>query len=118
VERDDEPDGELGCDDGAGLSPADGETVADTTPELSWDTVNGAEKYEVQVADSETGVADATVVEVTEAAYTPTSALTNNEIHYWRVRAVGADGQPTAWSSTTSLAVSWGAREVRGAGSG
>jgi hypothetical protein len=92
-----------------GMSPADGETVSDTTPELSWDAVDGAAKYEVQIADSEAGVSDATAVEVSEAEYTPTDALTNNTTHWWRVRAVDADGEGTAWSTTTSLTISWGA---------
>jgi hypothetical protein len=92
----------------SGLSPADGETLADTTPSLSWDVVDGAATYEVQIAGSEAGVESATAVEVSEAEYTPASALTNNATHYWRVRAVDGDGQVTAWSGTNGLTVSWG----------
>jgi len=87
----------------AGLSPADGETVADTTPELSWDAVDGAVSYEVQIADSEAAVSDATAVEVSDAEYTPTDALTNNTTHYWRVRAVDDARGKTAWSDLFSI---------------
>jgi len=94
------------------IAPASGTTVADTTPTLSWDAMDGT-GYEVQIADSEAAVSDATAVEVTEAKYTPSDALENNTTYYWRVRAVDADGQSTAWSATTSLTVSWGAMTGR-----
>ena len=39
-----------------GLSPADGSSTMDTTPELSWGEVNAAAKYQIQIADSVAGL--------------------------------------------------------------
>ena len=87
----------------SGLSPADGATVIDSTPELSWDVVNGAIGYEVQVADTEAGVAGATAIGVTTNSYTHATPLSVSEKLYWRVRAQDADGQYGTWSSTVYL---------------
>ncbi len=92
----------------SGLSPSDGITTTDTTPALSWNAVSGAAGYEVQIAGSEAGLASAQAVEVSAASYTPSTALTNNQNHYWRVRAKDGDGQFGAWSAINSLSVNWG----------
>ena len=93
----------------SGLSPADETSTTDTTPGLSWNAVEGAAGYEVQIADSEAGLASAQSVEVSGTSYTPSTALTNNQTHYWRVRAKDGDGQHGAWSAINSLSVNWGA---------
>ena len=92
----------------SGLSPADGSGTTDTTPSLSWDAVPGAVGYEVQIADSEAGLANAQAVEVSATSYSPTRALVNKQTHYWRVRAKDGDGQYGAWSVVQSLVVNWG----------
>ena len=73
----------------SGLSPSDGSTTTDTTPALSWNAVPGAAGYEVQIAGSEAGLASAQAVEVSVASYTPSTGLTNNQTHYWRVTSEG-----------------------------
>lgn len=90
------------------MDPADGASTTDTTPTLRWDAVTGADRYEVQIADTEAGVADATAATTEANSYTPSTGLTNNATHYWRVRAVDSDGTATAWSRTISFTVSWG----------
>ncbi len=92
----------------SGLSPSDGSTTTDTTPTFSWNAVPGAAGYEVQIADSEAGLASAQSVEAGGTSYTPTTALTNNTTHHWRVRAKDGDGQHGAWSAINSLSVNWG----------
>ncbi len=92
----------------SGLSPANSASTTDTTPGLSWNAVPGAAGYEVQIAASEAGVANAQAVEAGGTSYTPTTALTNNTTHYWRVRAVDGDGQQGAWSTEHSLEVAIG----------
>ena len=92
----------------SGLSPADGASTTDTTPEFSWGAVNAAAKYQIQIADSAAGLAGTTEVEVKWTSYTPGTALTNKQTHYWRVRAVDGDGQFGDWSSTYSLLVDIG----------
>ena len=91
-----------------GLSPADGAITFDTTPDLSWSTVNGAVRYELQLAESRAGVETAQIQSITGASYTPSSALTNGQTHYWRVRAVDGKDQKGAWSAVYSLEVEWG----------
>ncbi len=93
----------------SGLSPADGATTTDTTPALRWNAVSGATGYEVQIAGSEGGLANAQAVEASAASYTPSTALTNLQTHYWRVRAKDGDGQHGAWSAINSLSVNFGA---------
>ena len=93
----------------SGLSPANGSATTDTTPTFSWNTVEGAAGYELQIAGSEAGLASAQAVEVSAASYTPTTALTNLQTHYWRVRAKDGDGQYGTWSAVQSLAVNIGA---------
>ncbi len=88
-----------------GMSPADASTIADTTPTLGWDVVDGAVSYEVQVADSEAGVDGATAETVTTEAYTPSAGLSDETTHYWRIRAINGDGEPTAWSSIISFTI-------------
>ncbi len=92
------------------LAPADGSTITSTKPTFSWDAVAGADKYEIQIADSEANLGSGTVAEVTNGgtSYTPTTALTNQQTHHWRVRAVDGDGQAGAWSGSSSLRVEWG----------
>jgi len=70
-----------------GLTPTDGATVTDTTPELSWDAVDGAASYEVQIADNAGGVTDALPVTVNAPAHSytwPTALADGDELH-WRV---------------------------------
>ena len=93
----------------SGLSPADGESTADTTPGLSWNAVDGAARYDIQIADSPGGWTGAAADSVTgTTTYTPGTALANNETHYWRVRAVDGDNQKGDWSEVSSLRVKWG----------
>ena len=93
----------------SGLSPADGASTTDTTPTFSWDAVPDAAGYEVQLADSKAGVEAAPTQSVTDTSYTPSSALANEQTHYWRVRAVDGDDQKGGWSEIHSLAVNIGA---------
>ena len=87
----------------SGLSPDDGATTTDTTPTFSWNSVEGAKGYELQIAGTRAGVDTAPATSVTGTSYTPTSALTNLQIHYWRVRA--KDG---VWSGVQSLMIDLG----------
>ena len=93
----------------SGLSPADGASTTDTTPTFSWTAVTGADKYEVRIADSTVGLDSMTAHEETGISYTPSTALTNNQTHYWQVRAVDGEGQAGTWSTAHSLQVNIGA---------
>jgi len=69
-------------------------------PQLSWDSIPGAGRYEVEVNPSQdfapgskvccTGTTIGTV-------YSPTAVLKDNR-YYWRVRGFDADGNPGVWN--------------------
>ena len=87
------------------LIPAD---ISNTTPTFSWTAIDGAAKYELQLADSEAALSGATPVEVDTASYTLGTALTNETTYYWRVRAVNDDGYAALWSETRNFQADWG----------
>ena len=89
----------------SGQSPADGSSTGDTTPMLSWTAVPGAAGYEVRIADSLAELNSASSINVTGSSYTPASALTNLQTHYWQVRAKDGAEQFGAWSAVHSLEV-------------
>ena len=89
----------------SGLNPPDGSTTTDTTPTLSWTGVPGAASCEVRIADSLAGLGSASSISVTGSSYTPTSVLTNEQTHYWQVRAVDGAGQFGAWSTVASIRI-------------
>ncbi len=72
-----------------------------------WDAVEGAEGYELRIADSEEALDDASPVSVKEAEYRPTKALSENQNYYWQTRAVDSFGATGAWSESTSLRVGY-----------
>lgn len=82
------------------LNPETGSAVADTTPTLSWDAVEGAASYEVQLADNEMSLTEESVARATESEYTPTDSLSIRSEYYWRVRAVDHAGIAADWSNT------------------
>ena len=91
----------------SGMVPENGQRTSDTTPLFSWDPVDGAVSYEVQVTNNAAKMEGSTVITVVAAEYTPLTSLTNNQVHYWRVRAKNAEGTPTSWSAAQSLSVIW-----------
>ena len=92
----------------SGLNPANGSDTTNTKPTLRWNAVTGASSYEIQIADSAANLAGSSAVNVPGTSYTPTTALTNQQTHHWRVRAVDSEGQFGAWSGASSLRVEIG----------
>ena len=86
--------------------PADAGTTIDTTPLLDWNDVTGASGYEVQIADTRTGVAGSPLIATANSEYQVTTVLANSAVKYWRMRAKNADGITGSWSSIYSFAVS------------
>ena len=86
------------------MYPANGAKTFYTKPPFSWNAVDGAVTYELQLADSEAALSGATPVGVPTASYTPGTDLTYTT-HYWRVRAVDAVGQFGEWSNTSTVVV-------------
>lgn len=84
-------------------SPADGATVADATPDLTWSAVTGAASYDVQIA-SDSGFATIVQLETGVTTTTLTVDTLAEGTYYWRVRSVDIDG-PSAWSTARSLII-------------
>ena len=84
------------------VSPSDGSATAELSSALSWDAIDGATGYEVQIASTEDGVASATAETTTTTSLTPA----NNPAGvywYWRVRAMNGSEALSQWSETASL---------------
>ena len=74
-------------------------------PQLSWDTVPGAARYELDVNFSKDFAPGSRVccsAPVIATSYSPTKLLPNNT-YYWRVRAVNANGKAGDWSVAESF---------------
>lgn len=85
------------------LSPSNGGTGIALSPTLSWNAVNGATSYRVQVSKSanmSSPVIDQSGVAATSLAIGP---LDQSTIYHWRVRANNADSDlwSTVWSFVT-----------------
>jgi hypothetical protein len=89
------------------LSPANGAVTTDHTPYLDWSTVtsNSSVRYTVQVdnnADFSSPVVNKT--RLSGSSYTLTKKLAHGT-YYWRVRAMDADGDTSAWTANRSVTV-------------
>jgi hypothetical protein len=80
------------------------ESVTFATPTFTWDRVEGAERYDLQVSRN-IGYTDlVTNINTTQNTFTPQGTYDNNRTYYWRVRAVrnGVTAQDY-WSETRSF---------------
>lgn len=100
----------------ASLSPEDKAATAATDPALSWDAVNNADHYEIQLADSVDGIAAAAVQSASSATFTPSEYPAY--FSFWRVRAVDSDGENGEWSGIQAVTIGWGSLTVTISGPG
>ena len=95
------------------LSPADKEVVATATPTLTWDAVDGAQYYHVQIASS-TNFGTTTLLQDDGVYYSTGFTLTNSLLagkpYYWRVQAglpngtsIYSDYRQIVYKAATSL---------------
>jgi hypothetical protein len=90
--------------------PANGQSVTSTTPILSWNTVQWATSYEVQLSRHATpDVTIATVLYTSPLQTMPAAALMSGFGYFWRVRAKDTLGRPSAWSAIRSFTIASGA---------
>jgi hypothetical protein len=78
------------------IAPADNATEQMANALLNWGAVAGAQKYQVQYATDDLFTAPTSLITMFTAIYA-------NDLHYftdyyWRVRAIGAPGDTSAWS--------------------
>lgn len=77
-----------------------------TSYTLSWNTVSGADGYEVQEATN-SGFSGAATLTSTGSSMTRSHSVTSNTIYYYRARATRTCGAQSAWSSTVSVTVTY-----------
>ena len=77
-------------------------SVTFATPTFSWDKVEGAESYELQVDDDPGFNSTAMNVTTSQNSYTDTNTLANGT-YYWRVRIHRSGGVTNNWTSNESF---------------
>ncbi|MFA5795456.1 MAG: DUF2341 domain-containing protein, partial [Candidatus Brocadiia bacterium] len=84
-------------------APANNASSIPTSPSLSWDTVNGATSYRVQLSANSgfTSILE-DVSGVTATNHTLVTTLAYNTTYYWRVNADNVQGT-SGWSAVYSL---------------
>ncbi len=85
------------------LSPATGSTTTNVRQPIAWSSQQYAARYEVQFDDM--NPPQALVYSGTATTYIPPAPLLYRN-YYWRVRAVGMDNSPTAWSEIYNFTLS------------
>ena len=92
------------------VSPSNGLSV-DALPAFSWAAVNGADRYEFQIA-ADSGM-NSPVLGRGEDQFTTRNTRATlkktipNGTYWWRVRAIAKDGSPSAWTAPRSLVKAW-----------
>lgn len=82
--------------------PSNGDTVS-TSPTLSWNSVNGAKSYKLEVSlNSDVSKPFEKAEKLTATSYSLGTKLDNNKKYYWHVKAVNGDGESN-WSGAFSF---------------
>jgi hypothetical protein len=74
------------------------ESINFATPTFSWGMVEGASRYELQIADDYTKLATSSIVSTAQNSYTPQDAFSPGT-YYWRVRVVRYNNAAGNWSA-------------------
>ena len=92
------------------LSPANGSSTSDDTPEFDWADVSGADEYVIEVSSNASFTSFIIQQDgLASSIYTPTSSIVALESvsaaqnFYWRVRAKDTQGKEGGWSDTWSF---------------
>jgi murein DD-endopeptidase MepM/ murein hydrolase activator NlpD len=83
-------------------APADGSSLTNYTPRLSWNNVPKATYYEIQITTSSTFTGASPQLSNT-FTFIPTDALDTNATYYWRVHACNAAKQCSLYSAVRHL---------------
>lgn len=86
--------------------PANAAMDIDRLPELSWNSVSGAQGYQLQIARDFNFTDQITNESITETSFTLQHELDTNTLYFWRVRALSAEGNSNwspVWRFTTFI---------------
>ena len=89
------------------VTPANGQVTTDSTPWLDWSTVTDATAvhYQVQVDNSADFSSPAESKTWVNSSWWTVSSVLSPGTYYWRVRAVDAAGNTSAWTSAWTFTV-------------
>ena len=90
------------------LTPANNQTTM-SYPFFSWAPIPGAERYQIQIDDSNdfaTTIADVKIYNTNQYAHGNWATVPLDGDYMWRVRGVDAQGNYTPWSETRAFQVS------------
>jgi hypothetical protein len=82
-------------------SPLDSAILTTLKPSLTWGAIPNAVQYEVQYSNN-SSFDRVTTVTTKSTEYTFAQELSNS-LHWWRVRALDAAGNPSVWSAARSF---------------
>ncbi len=85
------------------VTPIDGAASTNAKLKLTWNAVEGADRYEVQL-DPDPAFLLPAINTGGLTTYTPTTPLTR-DLYYWRARAIDAAGNFSEWSETRSFTI-------------
>ena len=93
------------------LKPGNKIGTFESSVELSWGLIPGADRYEVQSSTTLQDLAISPASEVKAGTFFTLTSMDENkidEIWYWRVRAINNTGEATAWSTTRQVVLNMG----------
>ena len=93
------------------LKPGNKIGTFESSVELSWGLIPGADRYEVQSSTTLQDLAISPASEVKAGTFFTLTSMDENkrdEIWYWRVRAINNKGEATAWSTTRQVVLNMG----------
>ncbi len=84
-------------------SPATGIFVNNSKPVFEWSNVQNAESYKIQISKVATFATTEYNTTTFNNSYQPGVSLGSDGLYYWRVQAINAIGQSSAWSAVRTL---------------
>ena len=85
------------------IAPLDNAYFSNYTPKFDWNDPINTDHYQVQIASSNSFSSSSLIFDATTqppySSFIPPTPLTPNRTYYWRVRAFGATGEYSLWSS-------------------
>ncbi len=84
-------------------SPATGTFVNNSKPVFAWNNVLSADSYRIQISRVATFATTLFNATTFDNSYQPGDGLGSDGLYYWRVQAINAIGQNSAWSAARTL---------------
>jgi cytolysin (calcineurin-like family phosphatase) len=92
--------------------PIAGDLTNDRTPTFDWSDEAGVVRYHILIDDDEFFGSPRVDAKPAASTYTPIFTPLADGVWYWKVQAIGADGNPSLWTAKQSLTVD-GTRPAR-----